>query len=515
MPLSALTSLFESFARSAAPIAISSLWQGFAVAGSLALCLKFAPRISAAHRFALWTSAFIALIALPLVPQIIVRLGSTTSAAFANPGTVAPHAWLQIDARWSVVLAALWLIASAARATDLAFHVLRLRRLWRTATPVEIPVGVQRQRPCEICSTHSLDRPSVIGFFAPRILIPDWLLARLTPVELNQIVLHETEHLRRCDDWTNLFQKLCLVAFPLNPALWWVDRHLAKEREMACDEAVIRVTQAPRAYAACLASLAERGLARRTEALSLGAWQRRSELVHRVHSILRRDGIMHPLAARALLAAIGCGIFAATVELARCPQLVAFVAPAHRTASLDTEASAQLGDAVYPSDPRSAQLPRGLYAVQAKAIMPATPFAKPLASRAPLSRSFAVGEPRACSSEPGVRAHNVSGRLALKHAPQALEAPQQLIVFTAWEQVETSIPTAQNVADYDNAPAADDNVTPKASGDAPAKTDTSSPTKNQTQHRTTVTRLIFRIVPSDSNSSQPTAIPMGWFVIQL
>ena len=56
---------------------------------------------------------------------------------------------------------------------------------------------------------------------------------------------------------------------------------------MACDDGVIRVTRAPRAYAACLASLAERGLQRRAEALSLGAWQRRPELVHRVHSILR------------------------------------------------------------------------------------------------------------------------------------------------------------------------------------------------------------------------------------
>ena len=79
----------------------------------------------------------------------------------------------------------------------------------------------------------------MIGFFKPRILIPDWLFARLTSGELEQIVLHEAEHLRRRDDWTNLFQKLCLVFFPLNPALMWIEHRLCREREMACDDGVI------------------------------------------------------------------------------------------------------------------------------------------------------------------------------------------------------------------------------------------------------------------------------------
>jgi beta-lactamase regulating signal transducer with metallopeptidase domain len=515
MPFNALRSLFslDSLAHFVAPVVIASLWQGIAVATALALCLRFTPRISAAQRFVLWAGAFAALAELPFLPLVLERFGSTSaSAAFAN--STAPHAFLQFDARWSLVLAAVWLIASAARATDLVFHVLRLRRLWRTATPVSIPALLQPTRSFEVCSTQCLDHPSVIGFFAPRILIPDWLLARLTPGELEQIVLHETEHLRRRDDWTNLFQKLCLVLFPLNPALWWIDRQLAKEREMACDEAVIRITQAPRAYAACLASLAERGLARRQEALSLGAWQHRSELVHRVHSILRRNRLMHPVAARALLGVVGCSLLAVTVELARCPQLVTFVARTHAAGNRDPGAAAQLGDTVYPSDPRSARLPRGVYAVQAKAIMPAAPFAKPLASRASLSRTSAVGELGGISSEPGIHARTARAG-AVKDTPEAAEAPQQLIVFTAWEQVETSAPATQTVADYDTAPAAYSNASSKASNDAAPKSDTGKPSKDQTPSRVTVTRLILRIVPADSNSSQPAAMPMGWFVIQL
>jgi beta-lactamase regulating signal transducer with metallopeptidase domain len=66
----------------------------------------------------------------------------------------------------------------------------------------------------------------VFGFLHPRILIPPALLERLTSPELQQVVLHEMEHLRRRDDWTNLLQKMGLVLFPLNPVLLWVERRL-------------------------------------------------------------------------------------------------------------------------------------------------------------------------------------------------------------------------------------------------------------------------------------------------
>jgi len=139
-----------------------------------------------------------------------------------------------------------------------------------------------------LCVSEEVDRPSVVGFFVPRILVPRTLLGRLAASELEQIVLHEMEHLRRGDDWTNLLQKLSLVVFPLNPALIWIERQLCLERELACDDRVLRATGARKAYAACLANLAEHSLVRRGVSLALGAWERRPELVRRVHRILAR-----------------------------------------------------------------------------------------------------------------------------------------------------------------------------------------------------------------------------------
>ncbi len=478
-----LISAFQSFSHAAAPIAVTALWQGMAVASCLALCLRFVPRVPAQHRFLLWSASCAALVSLPFISLVANHSAfAIAPGATSKMTATAAQPWLQLDQRWSVLIASLWIVASAVLAIDLVLHSIRLRKMWTRA----IPAGAQTQaahsprvselfhrRPAQICTTQDLDRPSVIGFFAPRILIPDWLFTRLALEELDQIVLHETEHLRRFDDWTNLLQKLCLVLFPLSPALWWIERRLSKEREMACDEAVIRITQAPRAYAACLASLAERGLERRAAALSLGAWNRRSELVHRVHSILQRNRELHPVTARALLIALGCSLLAVAAELAQCPQLVAFVpsqaAQTSASAQLDAQ-SARLGDAVYPTDSRHAKLASGFYAVQAKAEMPMSSIANPFADRARKQdtnlKTRANGELRARSSEPlrsesKSRSQNLHA-LAAKHPlSPADNAPQQWIVFTAWEQTE--IPASQSVSDYNTgAPAGVPTQTPRS-----------------------------------------------------
>jgi hypothetical protein len=187
-----------------------------------------------------------------------------------------------------------------------------------------------------------VDRPSVAGFFHPRILIPPTLVASLSAAELAQIATHELEHLRRADDWTNLLQKLSLVALPLNPVLLWLERRLAIERELACDDRVVRATGTPKAYAACLTHLAERSMIaralRRGGALALGAWERQSELGRRVHRILRRRVTPMPVwQSRAITATLVCGLVAGAGALAHSPRLISFLpspSEAPQTASL-------------------------------------------------------------------------------------------------------------------------------------------------------------------------------------
>jgi beta-lactamase regulating signal transducer with metallopeptidase domain len=234
----------------------------------VALCLRLVPRTTAAVRFAIWTAVFAVLAVLPLLHAYTLQTG----------GVIPGHgAVLQLDVRWSFAIAALWLIVSLVRAVKLAMSAVRLRGIWKRAVPVvgcDEVLDAAGFRGVELCTSKDVDRPSVIGFFSPRILIPEELFARLTTEEFGQIVLHEVGHLRRADDWINLLQKLSLVLVPLNPVLMWIERRLCLERELACDDDVLRLTKAPKAYATCLTNLAEDRLGRRAAALSLGAWER-------------------------------------------------------------------------------------------------------------------------------------------------------------------------------------------------------------------------------------------------
>jgi len=369
-----LPTAFAEFARTVSPMVVDAMWQGAAVAVGLLLALRLGPRVSAAHRFVAWSAGFALVAALPFLPSLTHLFGGASIAGPVSSVPGSPRAFVELNAGWALAIAALWIGGSVFRFVELAAHSVRLRRLWKTATPVagEILQPSVGSPHAVVCTTTRIDRPSVIGFFAPRILIPEWLYARLSPQELEQVVLHEMEHLRRHDDWTNLIQKLLLVLFPLNPALAWIERRLCREREMACDEGVVQKTQAPRAYAACLASLAERGmerdLAMRAEALSLAAWRRRPELVHRVHGILWRKPALSPVASRVLLSVVGCGLVAGSVELARCPQVIGFsAAPKPLQAEM-----AKLNDAGYvPSGAAAlAESESGYHMVQAKALLP-------------------------------------------------------------------------------------------------------------------------------------------------
>jgi len=325
-----MTESLQSIAQGASAALISSIWQGAILAAMVWICLKLAPRTGAGVRFHIWSAVFAATAMLPLLSIILGQDDLTqVSGSVSSGGPV-----ILLDSRWALGIAACWAVLSAGRLLVLARNAFRVRALWKSSTPVELTSGLQAilsqpaLRGATLCASPAVDQPCVIGFFSPRILVPTWLLEGATPTELEQIVLHESAHLRRFDDWTNLVQKLALACFPLNPALFWLERQLCAEREVACDESVVHTTKAPRDYATCLTHLAEQRLARRTltlsGALSLGAWERRSQLASRVDSILLGKAKLGPLQARALALSMMLATAGGALKLGSASQLVSF-----------------------------------------------------------------------------------------------------------------------------------------------------------------------------------------------
>ncbi len=324
-----LVHLVEGGVRVAASAFVSGLWQGLVLVACVAVCLRLLPKTTAAIRFLVWGLVFAVLMLLPVLRSQGVGAGGVKAGGVEAGHTSMVHA-LHVDVRWTFAIAGLWLVLSMLRAGGLALSGLRLRGVWKRATPVEMELAGELlrvgrgRRAVELCTSDDVDCPSVIGFFSPRVLIPAGMFAQLTAAELEQIVLHEMGHLKRGDDWINLLQKIGLVVFPLNPALVWIERRLCFERELACDDDVLRSTKAPKAYATCLTTLAERRLMVRAMPLSLGAWERQSELSRRVYSILRRSEGMSRRQTGFVLGALMLAVTGGAAGFSRCPQLVSF-----------------------------------------------------------------------------------------------------------------------------------------------------------------------------------------------
>ena len=316
----------------AAGFLFASVWQGVLLTAGLALCLRVFRGVAPAVRMALWTA---------VLPLVVVLPGAALLVPRAAAGG---HRELHVGQDWSVAIVAVWLLFSAVRGLRLAGSAVRLLRLAARAVPVpaseEIQALLQGSRRATLCVSGEVDRPSVTGFLRPRILLPPGLLETLSPVELEHVVLHEMEHLRRWDDWLNLLQQVSLLLLPLNPALLWLDHRLCRERELACDDGVLQATQARRAYAACLVKLAEDSLVRKGVALALsalGSKSRESELVGRVRRILAGPETMpRPSRRRFAVGAAVSSVLLLAGVLARSPQMVRF------DAAPDTVAQASL-----------------------------------------------------------------------------------------------------------------------------------------------------------------------------
>jgi beta-lactamase regulating signal transducer with metallopeptidase domain len=308
----------------AADLLVASIWQSLLLTGAVGLCLRVVPGVPAGVRSGIWTAVLVLIVLLPAI-----------SAGVPHTGVAAGRS-MQLANDWSLALVCVWALLSLFRAVQLCLGMARLRTLARSAKPVEVDATIASLLECGshralLCTSELVDRPSLIGFSKPRILLPPDLLGNLSRPELHQIVLHEIEHLRRGDQWTNLLQQVSLVLLPWNPAVLWLNRRLCVERELACDDGVMRATKARKAYAACLVRLAENSMLRRGVSLAIGALgafesgARDSELVKRVRRILTMpEPGRSPKSSRIAMGAVLAGALVFSVLLARSPRLIDF-----------------------------------------------------------------------------------------------------------------------------------------------------------------------------------------------
>src|SRR5204863_9196512 len=99
--------------------------------------------------------------------------------------------------------------------------------------------------------------PAVVGFFHPRIVIPEWAVS-IERATRDLLLLHELEHIRAGDSRALVGAEVLLICAPWNAALWWMARQLRLAIEIDCDARVIRSGEKTREYALLLLAVGER-----------------------------------------------------------------------------------------------------------------------------------------------------------------------------------------------------------------------------------------------------------------
>jgi beta-lactamase regulating signal transducer with metallopeptidase domain len=277
---------------------LNALWQDALLVVAVWLVLHAWPRINAATRYAVWIITLLAALVVPIVTTLAFFTAAPPAAATtvtqSVPRTSPSHAVVALQRRpqhamhaiaspsatvslptrlhvtlpLSVALAvfAAWALLTGYAAIGLLIGLARLERLKRDALPLPVEyrdsmpqwsAANKGRRPVRLCLSEAIDVPVAVGLFDAMILIPQSLLERLSPAEVEQISLHELAHLRRADDWSNCLQRLILAALGWNPAAIFIGQQLELEREVACDDWVLASVGAVRPYAMCLTKMAE------------------------------------------------------------------------------------------------------------------------------------------------------------------------------------------------------------------------------------------------------------------
>jgi bla regulator protein BlaR1 len=108
---------------------------------------------------------------------------------------------------------------------------------------------VGRHGPITLFSTNAAIEPGIVGIVNPFLLWPRHMSAHLDDRQIEAIMAHELWHVRRRDNLLASLHMLAQAIFWFHPLLWWLRARLVHERELACDEEVIRLGSQPRVYA--------------------------------------------------------------------------------------------------------------------------------------------------------------------------------------------------------------------------------------------------------------------------
>jgi beta-lactamase regulating signal transducer with metallopeptidase domain len=272
----------------AVTVLVNALWQPALIAGIAWVALKISRCNNATTRHAVWSLALVASFIVPFISAMPIVLPHYTTSPVASvqqkhvPTTQfrASHEAVpprqsslsvtrpsfQVQPTIAQIATAAWLVVVLAILARLLISLIYLNRLKHDALPLAVEArhaltrydrAHKGDRDVRICVSDEITVPVAVGIFDAMILIPSDLVHELDANDLDRVLLHELAHVRRSDDWINLFERIVQAMFFFSPGIYWISRQMDLEREVACDDWVLEQSAENVPYARCLARIVE------------------------------------------------------------------------------------------------------------------------------------------------------------------------------------------------------------------------------------------------------------------
>lgn len=302
------------------------------ILGVSALVVRALRQGSAATRHLVWTLGVLAVLALPavsalaprwevpLLPAVVTGPAPESTMAMTPAAIEAPRTRIEaptlrapsarpepraaaaptppaprIPLSPARLVALLWVAGAAVVALPLLLGGIRVARLGRRSEPLassawaalveDIAADLGLERPVRLLRGETGGMPMSWGVVRPAILLPadaeEWPEARRRAV-----LTHEMAHVKRHDCLTQALAHLACALYWFHPLVWVAARRLRSERELACDDLVLRCGASGPDYADHLLQLARSFRASRQPVWATVAMARPSQLEGRLLAIL-------------------------------------------------------------------------------------------------------------------------------------------------------------------------------------------------------------------------------------
>lgn len=302
----------------AVTVLVNALWQPALIAAIAWAALKISRCSNATTRHAVWSLALVASFIVPFMSAMPIVLPHGTAAPIARvqhhiaraqisvareaavpsrPAFSVSRPSFRVAPTVALLVAAVWLIAALAILARLLISLIYLNRLKHDALPlaVESRHALTRydrahkgDRDVRICVSDEITVPVAVGIFDAMILLPSDLVRELDANDLDRVLLHELAHVRRSDDWVNLFERIVQALFFFSPGVYWISRQMDLEREVACDDWVLEQSAENVPYARCLARIVEMTQWPYTAPAAPGVFVTRKSMSIRIERLLAR-----------------------------------------------------------------------------------------------------------------------------------------------------------------------------------------------------------------------------------